>query len=157
MFLGINSIYTPVYLPLCEYGQNQPPCADVGLLLNMARTCSFHLLVWAILRSNPPSKEYSVRRDKLSQALNCSCTSELNTGAFTIKLIVNAQVFSSDVQLQFSAWVSCSLLTEYSLGVTSLDQGVIMLCDRVQADVLMNTRDQLSQSSNHPQIEHLHT
>ena len=38
MFLGINSIYTPVYLPLCEYGQNQPPCADVGLLLNMART-----------------------------------------------------------------------------------------------------------------------
>ena len=35
MFLGINSIYTPVYLPLCEYGQNQPPCADVGLLLNM--------------------------------------------------------------------------------------------------------------------------
>ena len=55
MFLGINSIYTPVYLPLCEYGQNQPPCADVGLLLNMARTCSFHSLVWAILRSNPPS------------------------------------------------------------------------------------------------------
>ena len=37
-----------------------------------------------------PDKEYSVRRDKLSQALNCSCTSELNTGAFTIKLIVNA-------------------------------------------------------------------
>ena len=55
MFWGINSIYTPVYLPLCEYGQNQPPCADVGLLLNMARTCSFHSLVWAILRSNPPS------------------------------------------------------------------------------------------------------
>ena len=62
-------------------------------------------------------KEYSVRRDKLSQALNCSCTSELNTGAFTIKLIVNAQVFSSDVQLQFSAWLSCSLLTENSLGL----------------------------------------
>ena len=55
MFLGIHSIYTPVYLPLCEYGQNQPPCTDVGLLLNMARTCSFHSLVWAILRSNPPS------------------------------------------------------------------------------------------------------
>ena len=55
MFLGINIIYTPVYLPLCEYGQNQPPCADVGLLLNMARTCWFHSLVWAILRSNPPS------------------------------------------------------------------------------------------------------
>ena len=49
------------------------------------------------------TKEYSVRREQLSQALNCSCTSELNTGAFTIKLIVNAQVFSSDVQLQFSA------------------------------------------------------
>ena len=48
-------------------------------------------------------KEYSVRREQLNQALNCSCTSELNTGAFTIKLIVNAQVFSSDVQLQFSA------------------------------------------------------
>ena len=55
MFLGINSIYTPVYLPLGEYGQNQPPCADVGLLLNMALTRSFHSLVWAILRSNPPS------------------------------------------------------------------------------------------------------
>jgi len=55
MFLGINTIYTPVYLPLCEYGQNQPSCADVGLLLNMALTCSFHSLVWAILRSNPPS------------------------------------------------------------------------------------------------------
>ena len=48
-------------------------------------------------------KEYSVRREQLSQAPNCSCSSELNTGAFTIKLIVNAQVFSSDVQLQFSA------------------------------------------------------
>ena len=48
-------------------------------------------------------KEYSVRREQLSQALNCSCTSERNTGAFTFKLIVNAQVFSSDVQLQLSA------------------------------------------------------
>ena len=48
-------------------------------------------------------KEYSVRREHLSQALNCGCTSELNTGAFTIKLIVNAQVFSSDVQKQFSS------------------------------------------------------
>ena len=48
--------------------------------------------------------------------------------------------------------------TEYRISsVTLLDQGVIMLCDRVQANVLMNTRDQLSQSSNHPQIEHLHT
>ena len=55
MFLGINSIFTPVYLPLCEYGQNQPPWADVGLLLNMAWTCLFHSLIWAILRSNPPS------------------------------------------------------------------------------------------------------
>ena len=49
------------------------------------------------------TKEYSVRREQLSQALNCSCTSELNTWAFTINLIVNAPVFSSDVQLQFSA------------------------------------------------------
>ena len=48
--------------------------------------------------------------------------------------------------------------TEYRISsVTLLDQGVIMLCDRVQANVLMNTRDQLSQSSNHPQIEHLNT
>ncbi len=39
--LGINTIYTPVYLPLCEYEQNQPPCADVGLLLNIALTRSF--------------------------------------------------------------------------------------------------------------------
>ncbi len=43
MFLGINSIYTPVYLPLCEYVQNQPPCADVGLLLNMAQTSEWNL------------------------------------------------------------------------------------------------------------------
>ena len=61
-------------------------------------------------------KEYSVRREELSQALDCSCTSELNIWAFTINLIVNAPVFSSDVQLQFSALLSYYLLTEYSLG-----------------------------------------
>ena len=65
--------------------------------------------------AGPSTKENSVRREQLTQALNCSCTSELNTWAFTINLIVNAPVFSSDVQLQFSAWLSCSLLTEYSL------------------------------------------
>ena len=42
MFLGMNSIYTPVHLPLCEYGQNQPPCAEVGLLLNMAQTSEWN-------------------------------------------------------------------------------------------------------------------
>ena len=31
-----------------------------------------------------------IRKEKLTQALNCSCISELNTGAFTINLIVNA-------------------------------------------------------------------
>ena len=44
-----------------------------------------------------------IRKGKLNQALNCSCISELNAGAFTIKLIVNAPVSSSDIQLQFSA------------------------------------------------------
>ncbi len=42
MFLGMNSIYTPVYLPPCEYGQNQPTCVDVGLLLNMAQTSEWN-------------------------------------------------------------------------------------------------------------------
>ena len=36
MFLGIYSICTPVYLPLWGFGQNQPSCTDVGLLLNLA-------------------------------------------------------------------------------------------------------------------------
>ena len=44
-----------------------------------------------------------IRKEKLTQALNCSCISELNTGAFTINFIVYAPVFSSDIQLQFSA------------------------------------------------------
>ncbi len=32
-----------------------------------------------------------IRKEQLTQALNCSCISELNTEAFTIKLIINAQ------------------------------------------------------------------
>ena len=59
--------------------------------------------IFTSFRRKPMDKEYSVRREQLTQALNCSCTSELNTWAFTINLIVNAPVFSSDVQLQFSA------------------------------------------------------
>ena len=56
-----------------------------------------------ILVASGPHQGKYIRKEQLSQALNCSCISELNTGAFTINLIVNAPVFSSDIQLQFRA------------------------------------------------------
>ena len=60
-----------------------------------------------ILRMPMPSltvlSDIRLGREQLSQALNCSCTSDLNTYAFTINLNVNVPVFSSDVHLQFRA------------------------------------------------------
>ena len=67
-----------------------------------------------------------MRKEKLTQALNCSRISELNTGALTIKLIVNAPVFSSDIQLQFSAWVSFSFLMYFPWRCFKFHRQVVM-------------------------------
>ena len=101
----IKVIYTTFFSQVKEIGVIAGFVSQKRVFHVPQSCCRLQNIFVAILHY---TKEYSVRRDKLSQALNCSCTSELNTGAFTIKLIVNAAVYNmaliySDVQLNFSA------------------------------------------------------